>query len=151
MAEISLCMIVRNEESVLARCLNSVRSFADEMIIIDTGSTDHTKQIALQYTDKVYDFLWNDHFSEARNFSFSKATKEYQMWLDADDIVPEESQKKLKALKEHLSADVVMMPYQVAFDEREQPVLYYERERILKREKHFQWQGAVHEVIVPSG
>ncbi len=53
---ISLCMIVRNEEEVLARCLNSAQSLADEIVIVDTGSTDHTKEVARQYTDSVYDF-----------------------------------------------------------------------------------------------
>ena len=67
-------MIVKNEAKILARCLNCVRSFADEIIIIDTGSHDKTRQIALDFTDKVYDFVWCDDFSKARNFSFSFAS-----------------------------------------------------------------------------
>ena len=73
MVSISLCMIVRNEEKVLERCLDSVCRAVDEMIIVDTGSVDSTKEIAGKYTDKVYDFVWVDDFSAARNFSFSKA------------------------------------------------------------------------------
>ena len=71
MITISLCMIVKNEEAVLARCLDSLRGLMDEIIIVDTGSTDNTKEIALKYTDKVYDFSWGDDFAAARNFSFS--------------------------------------------------------------------------------
>ena len=77
MITISLCMIVKNEERVLKRCLDSVRDLVDEIIIVDTGSTDATKRIAAGYTDKIYDFTWIDDFSAARNFAFSKATKEY--------------------------------------------------------------------------
>ena len=68
---ISLCMIVKNEERVLARCLDSVADLVDEIIIVDTGSTDATKEIAARYTEKIYDFVWQDHFAAARNFSFS--------------------------------------------------------------------------------
>ena len=63
MCTISLCMIVKNEESVLARCLDSVRGIADEIILVDTGSTDATKDIARRYTDKVFDFVWVDDFA----------------------------------------------------------------------------------------
>ena len=74
MISISLCMIVKNEERVLERCLQSLQGLMDEIIIVDTGSTDRTKEIAKKYTDKIYDFTWIDDFSAARNFSFSKAT-----------------------------------------------------------------------------
>ncbi len=94
MITISLCMIVKNEEKVLARCLESVKDIVDEIIIVDTGSTDKTKEIAYRYTQNVYDFEWIHDFSAARNYSFSKATKDYQMWLDADDIITEENRKK---------------------------------------------------------
>ena len=74
MITLSLCMIVKDEEDVLGRCIDSVKSIVDEIIIVDTGSVDATKDIAKSYTDKVYDFKWIDDFSAARNFSFSKAT-----------------------------------------------------------------------------
>ena len=76
MITISLCMIVKNEERVLSRCLDSIKDLVEEIIIVDTGSDDRTKEIAGRYTDKVYDFPWNDNFAEARNFSFSKACKD---------------------------------------------------------------------------
>lgn len=151
MATISLCMIVKNEEAVLFRCLESVRDAVDEIIIVDTGSTDRTKEIARQFTEQVYDFEWKDDFAEARNFSFSKAAMDYQMWLDADDVLEAEITERLKALKRSLTADVVMMPYYVAFDENGSPTFSYYRERLLRREKGFQWEGAVHETITPRG
>ncbi len=74
---ISLCMIVRNEAESLARCLESAKGVADEIILVDTGSTDGTIDIAKRYTQKVYEFAWVDDFAAARNFAFSKATRQY--------------------------------------------------------------------------
>ena len=79
-------MIVKDEESVLKRCLDSISPLVDEIIIADTGSSDATREIAALFTDKIYDFPWIDDFSAARNFSFSKASMDYIMWMDADDV-----------------------------------------------------------------
>ncbi len=103
MITISLCMIVKNEEDVLARCLECVHDIVDEIIIVDTGSEDSTKEIAKRYTKHIYDFPWIDDFSAARNFSFSKATMEYCMWLDADDILLEPDRIDLLKLKQSLT------------------------------------------------
>ncbi len=151
MATVSLCMIVKNEEAVLGRCLASVAEAVDEIIIVDTGSTDRTKEIARQFTDLIYDFEWIDHFSAARNFSFSKATMDYCMWLDADDVIMEEDRRALIHLKKELSCDVVMMKYHTAFDDKGAPLFTYYRERLLRREAGFQWEGVVHEAITPKG
>ena len=153
MFTLSLCMIVKNENDVIKRCLDCVKNIVDEIIIVDTGSTDNTKEIALKYTDKVYSFKWINDFSAARNFSFSKATKDYIMWLDADDIITPENQKALKQLKKTMnpSVDVVMMKYNVAFDENDNPTFSYYRERILKRTMNFKWVSEIHEVIPTSG
>ena len=139
MAEVSLCMIVRNEEKVLGRCLSSVKDLVDEIIIADTGSEDSTKKIARSMGAKVYDFVWNDNFSDARNFSFSKAECEYQFWLDADDVIENVNREKFLRIKENLSADVVMLPYHTAFDENGKPVFTFRRERILRRDMGFRW------------
>lgn len=153
MISISLCMIVKNEESVLRRCLESVKNIVDEIIIVDTGSTDKTKDIAYSYTDKVYDFEWVDDFSKARNYSFSKATKDYILWLDADDIILDEDKNKFLDLKKtlNLSTDIVMMKYNVGFDENGNVNFSYYRERLLKRSKNYKWESPIHEVIVPNG
>ena len=102
MATISLCMIVKNEEAVLARCLDSVADLMDEIIIVDTGSTDRTKEIAANYTSMVYDFPWQDDFSAARNFSFSKATMDYIYAPDADELLDEENHKRFSYFKHSL-------------------------------------------------
>ncbi len=77
----------KNESAVLARCLDSIADLMDEIIIVDTCSTDNTKEIAAQYTSRIYDFKWTSDFSAARNFSFSKATMEYIYTADADEIL----------------------------------------------------------------
>lgn len=153
MPKISLCMIVKNEEDVLARCLDSIKEIVDEIIIVDTGSTDSTVEIARGYTDKIYNFQWIDDFSAARNFSFSKATKEYIMWLDADDVLLDGDRRALKELKNQLKSevDIVMMKYNVAFDNQGNPSMTYYRERILSNSKNYQWLSPIHEVIIPSG
>lgn len=144
----SLCMIVKNEEEVLARCLDSVKGIFDEIIIVDTGSSDETKEIAQIYTDKIYDFEWCDDFSQARNYAFSKATSDYIMWLDADDILKEEDNRKLQTFKKNMKdVDVVMMPYHIAFDKEGKPTFSYYRERLLKRSNNFKWHDSVHEYL----
>ena len=102
MITISLCMIVKNEEEVLADCLSSVQDIVDEMIIVDTGSTDQTKEIAHSFSAKVLDFEWVQHFAKARNFAFSHATKEYVLWLDADDVLLEEDRQNCFSSSRHL-------------------------------------------------
>lgn len=153
MPTISLCMIVKNEEDVLGRCLDSVKDIADEIVIVDTGSNDKTKEIAKKYTDKIYDFEWIDDFSAARNYSFSKATKDYIMWMDADDVIMEKDRIKLKDLKNTLdpSVDVIMLKYDISFDEQGKALVSFFRERILKRSKNYKWLDPIHEVITPSG
>ena len=135
MITISLCMIVKNEEDVLERCLRSAEGVADEIIIADTGSTEQTKEIARRCGAKVYDFVWKDDFAAARNFAFSKATCDYLFWLDADDVVPEQTRRGLLLLREKLdpTVDMVMLPYHTAFDAAGLPTLIFYRVRLLRR------------------
>lgn len=151
MAEISLCMIVRDEEETLGRCLESVKDAVDEIIIVDTGSRDDTRAIAGRYTPHVFDFVWEDDFSAARNAAFAHASREFLMWLDADDVV-EDAGALIRFKREKLSAfDVVMAPYHVAFDAQGRPTFTYYRERLLRAAMGFRWEGAVHEAIAPRG
>ena len=152
MATISVCMIVKNEEKVLARCLDSLAGLWEELIIVDTGSSDATKDIAKKYTDRVYDFAWTGNFSDARNFSFSKAGCDYIYSADADEVLDEENREKFFLLKEALTADseieIVQMYYgnQLSqnsiynFDKEYRPKLY-------KRLRKFMWQEPIHEAV----
>lgn len=150
MVTISLCMIVKNEEKILARCLDSIADLMDEIIIVDTGSTDGTKEIAARYTDKIYDFTWIDDFSAARNFSFSKATQEYIYTADADEVVNAENHERFRVLKETLlpEIEIVQMKYSnqlqngtvYNFDEEYRPKLF-------KRQREFVWVEPIHETV----
>jgi glycosyltransferase involved in cell wall biosynthesis len=151
MMTFSLCMIVKNEERVLARCLDSAKDIFDEIIIADTGSEDRTPEIAKKYTDNVYFFAWDGSFSDARNFSFEKATGDYIMWLDADDVVLAKSAELLTSLKQELTADAVFLPYNIAFDEFGNPTVNFYRERIFRRSREFKWEGEIHEYMRLSG
>ncbi len=106
-------MIVKNEERILGRCLDSLNGLADEIIIVDTGSTDATKRIAAGYTDRIYDFAWTGDFSEARNFAFSKAKMEYIYSADADEELDEENRAAFLRMKEVLlpEIEIVQMYY----------------------------------------
>ena len=150
---ISLCMIVKNEEKVIDRCLASIAHLVDEVIVVDTGSTDNTKKIVKKYTDNVFDFEWIDDFSAARNFAFSKASKDFIIWLDADDIVTKENAMKILQLKKSLSkkVDAVSMKYHLAFDQDGNPSFSSVRNRIVNREKNFKWIGFVHEYLEVFG
>ena len=82
---ISVCIIAKNEEKMIADCLESVKSIADEIILVDTGSTDATKKIASSYTDKIYNYEWKDDFAAARNFGLEKAISEFLLVIDCDE------------------------------------------------------------------
>ena len=148
---LSVCLIVKDEEAVLARCLGCVSKFADEIVIVDTGSLDGTVQIAKKFTDKVYFFKWCDDFSAARNFAFDKATSELIMWLDADDFITDENCAKIKNLKNNFAGfDMAVLPYAAAFD-GDKPTFIYNRERIFRRDKGYRFSGEVHEAVTAHG
>ena len=153
MVSVSLCMIVKNEEDVLERCLDSISHLVDEIVIVDTGSTDRTKEIAARFTDLIFDFPWQDDFAAARNESFSHASMDYCMWLDADDVLLEADQRAFLALKDTLdpAVSVVMAPYHTGFDESGRVTFSYYRERLIKNHTGLGWVGAVHEVVTPAG
>lgn len=145
--KISLCMIVKDEEETLARCLESAKTLADEIVIVDTGSKDGTVEIAKTYTERVFFFAWEDDFAKARNFSFSRASGDYLLWLDADDVITPGNAEKFCELRRTLAqtpCDTVMCPYETGG-------LVYLRERLLKNCSDAKWRGHVHECIPPFG
>ena len=149
MVTISLCMIVKDEEAVLERCLASVADLVDEIVIVDTGSTDGTKRIAAKYTDHIYDYSWNDDFAAARNFAFSKATKEYIYSADADEVIDSANRLRFRQLKEVLLPDIEIV--QMKYVEGElQSVLnsgWEYRPKLYKRQRTFVWTDPVHETV----
>lgn len=108
MKGISLCMIVKDEEEYLENCLKSVEGLVDDIIIVDTGSKDSTKEIAKKFTEKIFDFNWEDDFSDARNFSISKASREWILILDADETISKKDHSKIKELIEEDKCDAII-------------------------------------------
>lgn len=150
MATISVCMIVKNEEKVLERCLDSLRGLWDELIIVDTGSVDRTKEIAGRYTKKVYDFCWTGNFSEARNFSFSQATCDYIYTADADEELDEENRRRFFLLKEALLPEVEIVQMYYGNQLSQNSIYNFDleyRPKLYKRLRQFVWQEPIHEAV----
>lgn len=149
MKTISLAMIVKNEEEKLDNCLSSIAYLVDEVIIVDTGSTDKTKEIASKYTDKIYDFEWIDDFGKARNYAFSKATCDFIMWLDADDILLLDDQEKFKKLRNEINDDMthISMIYNCGKNKLGESTLSFRRNRIVKNIHKDMWVGFIHEYL----
>jgi glycosyltransferase involved in cell wall biosynthesis len=137
MATISLSMIVKNEEAMLERALKSAAG-VDEIIIVDTGSTDNTIEIARKYTDKVYtDYTWNDDFSEARNHAASKCTMDYILILDADEYLEDGAVDRLR----EFDGDALNVRTISVLGQEHQSI------RLHRNTPDIYWQGAVHNAL----
>ncbi len=150
MITVSLCMIVRNEEAVLDRCLGSVADLMDEIIIVDTGSTDRTKEIAAKYTDRIYDFEWVDDFSAARNYAFELAGSDYIYTADADEYLDEENRFRFRTLKEGLDPGVEIVQMYYGNQLENGTVYNYDKElrpKLFKKFREFRWIERVHETV----
>ena len=147
MVTISLCMIVKNEADILRRCLTSVADLMDEIIIVDTGSTDHTKEVAAEFTDKIYDYVWENDFAAARNFAFSKAEMEYIYSADADEVLDEVNRNRFAELKQVLLPEIeIVQMYYITPPEYNTTANYQKeyRPKLYKRLREFVWVDAVH-------
>ena len=145
--KLSVCLIVKNEERVLRRCLKCVVRFADELVVVDTGSTDRSVEIAREFTDRVFIHPWQYSFAEARNFAYSKATGEWMMWLDADDVIDDENIRRFQKLKDGLTdaIDVVFTIYDTYSETGLRN--YILRDRLIRRALNPQCIGDAHEAI----
>ncbi len=153
MITISVCMIVKDEEEVLGRCLDSLSGLADEIIILDTGSRDATKEVASRYTNKVYDFEWQDDFAAARNESLAKATMDYIYVADADEVIDEENRERFRILKQTLlpEIDIVQMKYANQLEHNTSYNFNVEyRPKLYKRVRSFRFVDPIHESVLLS-
>jgi glycosyltransferase involved in cell wall biosynthesis len=149
--QISLVMIVKDEEKFLPGCLESVRNFVDEMIVVDTGSTDRTIEIARSFGAKVFSFEWQYDFSKARNFALEKATGPWILWLDADERLPEKYQPGLKKIIASGRYDALVMKLRSEVNGPLGKTPHYQQSpRIFKKLPGVQFEYPVHEQITPS-
>ena len=145
--KLSVTLIVRNEQANLARLLPQL-GFADEIVVVDTGSEDETESVALSHGAKLFRFAWKDDFSAARNYALKKASGDYVMWLDADDFLPPKTQKLLMGWKKsNPTADFYYARYRM---DGSFPFWFW-RERVVRNCKQCRFRGFIHEAIVPFG
>lgn len=150
--EVSLCMIVKNEEKYLPRCLNSVKDIVDEIIVVDTGSIDRTVEIAKSFGSKVYSFTWNNNFSEARNESLKHATKDWILIIDADEEIYKEDQELFRALlNSELDENAIYNFQGISYsgdsiDENNKTINL--NPRLFKNNKGTHYEGAIHNQLI---
>lgn len=147
--KISLCMIVKNEEECIRKCLDSLKNLVDEMIIVDTGSTDQTIEICESFGATVYAYEWRDNFAEARNFGLEKATGEWILWMDADEEMDGEDSVRLKELlrnKEESLFYIQLINY-VGDEKNEDDAFHIAHSRLFRNGIGFRFQFPIHETL----
>lgn len=149
MEKVSLCMITKNESQYITRCLNSVKDYVNEIIVVDTGSTDGTPGIAQQLGAHVSHFDWQDDFSAARNFSLEKATGDWILFLDADEELEQSSGKKLQEIiqTKDISGCFIKVVNYIGEEgslETCSDIIF----RLFRNSERYRFHGAVHEQIV---
>lgn len=146
MLTISLVMIVKNEAAHLRNCLDSIKDYVNEMIIVDTGSIDETKSIAQSFNAKVYDFTWINDFSYARNFALSKTTSDWNIILDADEQIISWNKEKVSSML-HSNGLIGKINIKNKFTQNNEDRYSYEYiSRLLP--KGVTYSGRIHEQVV---
>lgn len=142
---ISICMIVKNSEAQLASCLEALVPLGYEIIVVDTGSTDNTRQIAEKYTDKVYDYIWQQDFSAARNFSLSKASNDYVLVIDSDEVVDYFNKNELERLIKENPDGVGRLVQKNSFIRKGETYCINNRVGRLFSRRIYKYKGKIHE------
>ena len=151
MPAISLCMIVRNEEKNIRRCLDSVKNHVDEMVIVDTGSTDRTKAICREYGARIFDFKWKGDFAEARNFSLKKAQGDWVLWLDADEAADMVDFPSLRTCLNGEGSPLILIPMLHFYGKEpadENRVYLSSFPRLIRNGAGIRFTGKIHEHLV---
>jgi glycosyltransferase involved in cell wall biosynthesis len=148
--QVSLCLIVKNEEANLPPCLQPVADLVNEVVVVDTGSTDRSREVAAALGARVFDFPWVEDFSAARNESLRRATCPWIFWLDADDRVDEANHAKLRALfgsLRDLNAAYIM---QTALLRKTGSPQLVDHIRLFPNHPDIRWRYRIHEQIRPA-
>ena len=144
---ISACLIVKNEERFLPNCLKSVKNAVDEIVVVDTGSTDNTVNIAKEFGAKVYFYSWNNNYSEARNYAIRHATKEWILMIDADE---ELVQNDIPVLRQAICSDHYNGVIIAICSRIKSGTHTFYNTRVFRREKAF-YKGIIHEQVMIEG
>jgi GT2 family glycosyltransferase len=149
-ADISLCMIVRNEERTLEACLNSVEPFVREILVLDTGSTDRTVKIAKACGAVVREMRWPDSFAAARTESMRNAKGKWIIWVDADDTLPLACGETIVQSVATASEDVLGFVVPVRFLEEQGNGTEVDHVKVFRNHPGLEWEGRIHEQILHS-
>lgn len=151
--DLSLCMIVRNNAGTIAAALESIRPWVDEMVVVDTGSTDETPAICARLGARVFHFPWVDDFSAARNESFRIASGRWLFWMDSDDSITPECGRRLRELAS-ADADALTLGYVVRVrcpgPKAEDPVTVVDHIKLIRNDPRIRFEGRIHEQVLPS-
>jgi tetratricopeptide (TPR) repeat protein len=148
---LSLCMIVRDEEEMLPRCLQAVAPAVDEIVIVDTGSVDRTIEIARSYGARVIEREWTGSFSDARNASFDAATSDWIIYLDADEVLIPEDAERLRALTGHVWREAMyLVETSFAGEEGDGSAMVNTAMRVFRNRPQYRFEGRLHEQIAHS-
>jgi glycosyltransferase involved in cell wall biosynthesis/tetratricopeptide (TPR) repeat protein len=148
---LSLCMIARDEEKIIADCLSSARPFVDEIVLVDTGSVDKTKAVAQPYVDKLTDSKWVNDFSAARNESLRHATGDWIIWLDADDTLPVETGRAIRDAIDRAAPNIMAFIVPVRFpDGSPSGGTVVDHVKVFRNLPGLAFEGRIHEQILPS-
>lgn len=151
MTTLSLCMIVRDEEAHLPRCLASMAGVADEIVVVDTGSQDRTIEIARRYGAKVVEWAWQDDFAAARNVSLDHATGDWIIYLDADEeLVAEDRAALREVLKDQAHEGFYLQELNFAGTRPSFDQLTNETCRLFRNRPSYRFTGRIHEQILPA-
>jgi glycosyltransferase involved in cell wall biosynthesis/tetratricopeptide (TPR) repeat protein len=147
---VSLCMIVKNEEANLPACLASAKDLVDEIIIVDTGSSDRTKEVAAQHGARVFDFTWADSFAAARNECLRHAHGKWIFWMDADDRLDDENRGKFGTLVRRLPDELAAyaMKCRCVYQSESDPSTVVDHVRLFRNHFALRWEYRVHEQIL---
>lgn len=151
-AKVSLCMIVKNEEKNLPDCVGPIADLVDEIIVVDTGSTDRTKEVAAGLGARVFDFAWVDSFAAARNESQRHATGDWILWLDADDRIDEINRSRLRELLASLQDEIAayLVRIDVLPSGPSDPIRVVHHARLFRNHPKVRWHYRVHEQVLPT-
>jgi glycosyltransferase involved in cell wall biosynthesis len=145
---LSLCMIVRDEEEMLPRCLEAIAPVVDEIVVVDTGSRDATIEIARSFGARVIEHKWTDSFAEARNISFDAATGDWLMFLDADQVLVSEDAERLRALTGHTWREAFYLVETSSLGETGDGFAATDNVlRVFRNRPQYRFEGRVHEQI----
>jgi glycosyltransferase involved in cell wall biosynthesis len=146
----SITVIMKNEAATLAQCLASVSDLVDEIVVVDTGSSDRSKDIALRHGARVFDLPWPDSFAAARNESIRHATGKWLLWLDADEYFDEANRDKLRRLVAELNDDNTAYVMQQRSAASNGSATLVGQVRLFRNHPDIRWDYRVHEQILPS-